>query len=80
MEKNTFDATAVVLALPFMADSVNAFQPDTRSTSRALSRIGREAWRSRSKTVPAPSADGSSRHPLACISPSLKLESAWRLM
>ena len=47
MEKNTFDATAVVLALSFMTDSVNAFQPgpsvETRSTSRALSRIGREA-------------------------------------
>ncbi len=34
------------------------------------------AWRSRSKKVPAPLADGSSRHPLECISPRLKLKSA----
>jgi hypothetical protein len=47
MEKNTFDAPAIVLVSSFVADSVNAFQPgrstETRSTSQALSRIGREA-------------------------------------
>jgi hypothetical protein len=47
MEKNTFDASAIVLASSSITDSVNSFQPgrstETRSTSRALSRIGREA-------------------------------------
>lgn len=46
MEKNTFDATAVVLALSFIADSVNVFpglSVETRSTSRALSYVGRQA-------------------------------------
>jgi hypothetical protein len=47
MEKNTFDASAIVLESSFIADSVIAVPPghsaETRSTSRALSYIGREA-------------------------------------
>ncbi len=47
MKKNTFDSSAVVLGWPFAADFVSAFRPgrsaETRSTSRTLSRIGREA-------------------------------------
>lgn len=49
MEKNTFDASVIVLASSFVADSVNVFRPgrctETRSASQALLHIGREANR-----------------------------------
>lgn len=45
MEKNAFDASAVVLELWLVADLGNAPPPgpETRSTSSTLSHIGREA-------------------------------------
>ena len=47
MKKNTFDASAVVLGLSFVADSVNGFWPrcsaEPTSASWTLSQIGREA-------------------------------------